>query len=218
MAYAIAQVPQGKLVDTNRKVNGAIVAQLAADGYAGMARYVPLPSNPAQGDIDAAELGVILGGGLGLLLIQHVRFEGWDPAQCSGSADAARAIQSAQAAGYLPGAHIFVDLEGPAAQATAGSMIAFANDWADAIVAAGYLAGCYVGFGLPLSPDQLYSELYQINSYWSDAGPRKVAVRGFAIKQGQGFKIEGVPFDHDVVTPDQKGQTPLWTVNAAAIA
>jgi hypothetical protein len=119
------------------------------------------------------------------------------------------ALQYAEAAGYLPNAHIFLDLEGILVGATANSVITFANDWATTIVAAGYSAGCYVGYDVPLSAQQLY-DLPNFNSYGSDAGPRAVATRGLAMKQQAQIQMGGENFDPDVVKADLLGDTPLW--------
>jgi hypothetical protein len=210
---ALQRIPTCKIVDASAKLTPDNIDSVAADGYKGIVRYVPLPGVVAASDIDAGELEAIVGGGLGLMLVQHVRYPGWNPALYKGAHDAAVAVQSAMAAGYPAGAHIFVDLEG--IKGTAHATITFANDWADAVVAAGYRAGCYVGYAVPLTPEQLY-DLHDVNSYWSDAGKRAVATRGFAIKQRPQIFIDNVPFDPDDVEPDQLGETPYWMVGDAA--
>jgi hypothetical protein len=208
---AIQRIPQCKIVDTSAKLSASNVSSLVAQGYKGVVRYVRLPGLREIQDIDANELETIVAAGLGLMLVQHVRYPGWNPASCKGADDAAAAVDRAVAAGYPAGAHIFVDLEG--INGTAHATITFANEWADAVVAAGYLAGCYVGYGVPMTPGQLY-DLHDINSYWSDAGPRAVATRSFAIKQKPQIHIDGVPYDPDDVAPDQMGETPWWLPGA----
>lgn len=210
---AVHQIPTCKIVDTSAKLTAANVESLLAADYAGVVRYVRLPNVNDTWDIDGAELDVIVNGGLGLLLVQHVRYPGWSPGTCSGAADASAALERATAAGYEAGAHIFLDLEG--IRGTAQATIEFANDWADAIVGAGYGAGCYVGYAVPLTPVQLY-DLHKVDSYWSDAGNRAVATRGFAIKQRPEIHIDNVPYDPDDVAPDGKGETPRWMTDAAA--
>jgi len=190
MPYVTKPMPQCSIVDTNAKLTAAIVAPLTAAGYAGVARYVPLPNNNAGSDIDAVELSALVEGGLGVILVQHVRLPGWNPAQCSGAADAATAIKYAKAAGYLAQGHIFLDLEGIGG--TAAATLQYANDWANAVAAANYQAGCYVGFDVPLSAQQLYEDLKNINSYWSAEGDYSVAVRGFAIRQHATVEVQGI--------------------------
>jgi hypothetical protein len=214
MPNIVQQANACNIVDTDTKLTPTVLAQVAANGYAGIVRYVPLPSNSVRGDIDATELQAILDAELSLLLVQHVRTPGWNPAKCSGKGDALAAIETAKAAGYLPGGHVFLDLEG--ISGTAPDTKAFAEEWAATIVQAGYCAGCYVVYDVPLNAVQLYN-LHNFHSYWSDAGPRNVATRGFAIKQKQPtVKIAGVDFDADALRPDNLGDTPFWMMAQTA--
>jgi Domain of unknown function (DUF1906) len=199
------------MVDTDCKLTADLIARVRAAGYRGVGRYVPLPDNKATEDIDAPELAAILAGGLGVLLVQHVRLPGWNPAAHSGDADAHTALEFARTAGYALRSHIFLDLEGIAG--TGADTKAFAEAWAAAIAAGGYSAGCYVGYDVPLNAQELY-DLPTFDSYWSDAGPRAVARRGFAIKQQAEITIAGVPFDPDTIQVDGRGDTPLWTIAA----
>jgi hypothetical protein len=217
MPFAVQSIPGCRIVDTDNKMTAALVRQVLEQGFAGIVRYVPLPGVGAAADIDAAELELILNAGLGIYLVQHSRFEGWDPTKASGQTDATTAIQFAKMAGYLPKAHIFLDLEGILVGAPAAGPTTFANDWADTIVAAGFQAGCYVGFDVPLSPQQLF-DLHKVNSYWSDPGLRQVATRGFAVKQEAAIHIGGTSFDPDVVAPDELGDTPSWMISVAPAA
>jgi hypothetical protein len=201
--------PPGSMVDTNVKLSTNLVQRIRAAGYSGVARYVPLPNNSPGSDIDSAELAAILAGGLGLLLVQHVRLPGWNPAAHSGDADAHMALEFARTAGYEPGSHLFLDLEG--ISGTGADTKAFAEAWAAVIASGGYSAGCYVGYDVPLNAQELY-DLHTFNSYWSDAGPRAVATRGFAIKQHAEIKIADAPFDPDTIQTDGRGDTPIWTI------
>jgi len=203
----VQAAPPCLIVDTDVKLTPNVISAIEAQGYKGIVRYVPLPGMPAASDIDSVELGAILEAGLGLMLVQHVRRPPWDPGQHSGARDATTAVQAAQMAGYLRGAHLFLDLEGISGNGP--DTKAFAEAWAAVIVGAGYAAGCYVGYGVPLGPQELY-DLKNINSYWSDVGAREVAVRGFAVKQRGTIQISGVPFDPDAIQADELGATPLW--------
>jgi hypothetical protein len=52
---------------------------------------------------------------------------------------------------------------------------------------------------------------FHFHSYWSDAGPRSVATRGFAMKQlSPEVTIDGVGFDPDTLRADALGDTPFW--------
>jgi hypothetical protein len=213
MPYVVERASPCKIADTSAKLNPLILQQVRSAGYAGVARYVPLPNNNPKSDIDAQELGAIMEVGLGLLLVQHVRAPTWDPDQHSGETDARTAVQFARAAGYLDGAHLFVDLEG--IHGSGAATKAFAEAWARVVVGEGFLAGAYVGYGVPLNPQELY-DLHAITSYWSDLGPRVVAQRSFAIKQQAEIVIAGTRFDPDTIQADDLGETPAWMTMAQA--
>jgi hypothetical protein len=212
MPSVVMSIPPGEIVDTDVRLTPLVLTAIRAAGFGGVARYVPHLGNAGTNDINAAELEAILASGLGLLLVQHVRSPPWDPRQYSGGADAQVAVQFAKQAGYRPGAHIFLDLEG-IVPGTGPATKVFAEAWAAVVVGAQYSAGCYVGYDVPLDAQELY-DLHSINSYWSDVGPRQVAVRGFALKQQAAIQIAGIQFDPDTVRPDSKGETPSWMVSA----
>ena len=213
MPYSVAQSVACNLVDTNQKVSVNLASQVAAIGYKSVIRYLPLPGVDPKGDIDAAEIDAILNAGLAVLLVQHVRFAGWNPAKFSGKTDALEAIEFAQAAGYLQGAHIYLDLEG--ISGTSAATKQFAEDWSAAVVQTGFSAGCYVGFNVPLNAVQLY-DLHNFHTYWAAPGPRSIATRGFAITQKTpAITIGGVNFDADTLQADKLGDTPFWMVNQA---
>jgi hypothetical protein len=209
--------PACNVVDTNTKLTGgradpAILQKIANAGYAGVIRYVPLPENDPAGDIDAVELNAIIGANLGLLLIQHVygdrQGDPWDPATKDGTASGQAAVASARQAGYAAGAHIYLDLEN--IDGTTKATTVYANAWAAAVTAGGFLAGLYVGFDVPLTPDELY-DLPDFNTYWSaDGDIQAVSRRGYAVKQGAGIEIGNVTFDPDIVAPDHEDETPVW--------
>jgi hypothetical protein len=210
MPYIIAQSTPCKIVDTASPVLDGLPAQVKAENYLGLVRYVPLSGVDASKDISPSELQGVLAAGLALMLVQHVRYPGWNPGKCSGDGDATSAIQAAENAGYLQGGHIYLDLEG--ISGTAADTKAYAEDWSAAVVASGYCAGCYVGNDVPLNAVQLY-DLSNFHTYWSDAGPRQVATRGFALKQHEQIQIAAVGFDPDTLTADRLNDTPFWMIN-----
>ena len=196
----------GHYVDTGYPCSASVVTAVTASRILGIGRYVPLPGLAGHRDISVDELARITGAGLACWLVQHVRFPGWDPGAHDGAVDAQAALAAAKAAGYPSGAHLFLDLEGITGSGT--STAAFADAWSGAVTAAGYLAGLYVGYAVPLSPQQLY-ELPGYDCYWSDAGHRLAATRSFAIEQGHSVTIAGVEFDTDIVVPDALGGLPV---------
>jgi hypothetical protein len=207
MIHAARMLP-GKVVDTAGQLTPKLVAAVKAAGYQGIVRYVPHVGAAGKGDITASEAATICAGtGLGLLLVQHVRLPNWNPINCSGHNDGMAAASRAFGIGYPHGAHLFVDLEGIAGPGAATTV--YAEAWAQAVVDAGYRAGAYVGYAVPLTAVELYN-LHNITSYWCDAGPRQVATRGFSMKQHSEVTIGGMLFDPDDVFADGKGETPAW--------
>lgn len=196
----------GLWADTSWMISPHVAATLVQAGYLGVMRYVPLPANDSVADISGTEVGCILDAGLQLLLVQHVRRPPWLPSGHSGDLDGSCAATHAQMVAYPAGCHLYLDLEGAAGSPP--DVASFCNDWATAVRRAGYRAGLYVGYSAILSPTELYA-LPEFNTYWSDAGPRQVAGRGFAIKQGASVTIAGVEFDRDNVTPDGRGELPI---------
>lgn len=196
-----------KIVDTSAALLLDNIRKVKEAGYAGIVRYVPHTGLAGRRDITAEELGLIVDEGLGALLVQHCRVK-WDPGKHDPEDDATAAVSRAFGVGYALTSHIYVDLEDIVG--TKQATIDYTNRWCTTVKQCGYSAGIYVGFGIPLTAQELWA-IHDANTYWSDAGPRRVAVRGFAIKQGAQFSIGGVPFDPDMVFYDQKGETPLWT-------
>lgn len=201
----------GRWADTNTKLTVISATELKGLGFVGVARYVrlPDPKNSTASDIDPIELKMLIGVGLELLLVQHCRIPGnlgWRPVDHSGGVDAVAAVSHARLAGYPDGAHLYLDLEG--INGTVAQTTSYCNDWSGRVEDEGYSAGLYVGYQVPLTAGELYA-LPHVSSYWSDAGPRAVATRGFALKQGLQHVLAGVQIDEDVMAPDLLGELPL---------
>jgi glycoside hydrolase-like protein len=200
----------GRWVDASTPLSASVCAAVKAAGYVGVIRTLPLPSNSTAADLTAPELERILAADLQCSAYQHVRGEPptmlWQPRAHDGAADAVCAANFARAAGLPAGCHIWQDLE--AVDGTAFDTLAYSRAWGVAMIGAGYLAGLYVGYAVPCSPDELAKLPH--TSYWSDAGPRQVATRGFSVRQRQPeIVIAGVHFDPDEVSADLLGDTPI---------
>lgn len=199
---------EGRWCDCSQKPTPAQARALKAANYIGVIRYVPLPNNNAEHDVDSDELAMLVDMGLEVMLVQHVRMPGWDPRSHSGMVDGATAAEHARNVGY-PDAHIFLDLEGIKPGTDAAGVIVYANLWAGRVLQSGFRAGMYVGYDVPLTPTELYEDLSH-DSYWKDAGPREVAVRGFSVQQLSPEKvIAGLRIDEDVVVADLLGERPF---------
>ena len=203
-------------VDTDVKVTPALLDALAEAGYEGIGRYVPLPGVNPGADIDPVELERILSHPkrFGSWFVQHPRFPGWKPRECNPEEDALWAVKFAEAAGYLPGTHGFVDAEGMSDDTTEPESFTYNAQFCHVLVEEGFRAGVYDGYSNHLTPIELY-DIEDATAYWSDAANRKVATRGTCVVQGPTFKLIGVPFDPDRVSPDLLGATPFWTQAAA---
>lgn len=195
----------GKGFDTNQTLTVVNAAKLR-ETYSFAVRYVPLPGVHPAGDIDSSELELLCAAGFEVMLVQHVRFPGWDPRAHSGMVDGATAAEWARNIGY-PDGHIFLDLEGIKTGTDAAAVIVYANSWSGRILQSGFRAGLYVGYDVPLTPEQLYEDL-SVDSYWKDPGPRVVAERGFAMVQGQEITVAGVRLDEDTLSTDSLGGRP----------
>ncbi len=90
------------------------------------------------------------------------------------------------------------------------------NAWAKPVADAGFIAGLYVGYGVPLTPQQLYQDLI-VTGYWhSLSRVRDVAVRGYQMVQPPGNQmVLGVKVDIDIVQADKNGDTPMWMVSTS---
>lgn len=196
----------GSWVDTSTPVPSALASALVVQRIVGVIRYVPLPSNDSRLDISAPELAGLTLAGLQVLLVQHVRYPPWHPVSCDGYYDGTIARNAATAAEYPKGCHLYCDLEGVGG--TADDTRRYLGEWAASVRSGGYLPGLYVGYDCSLSADQLYA-LPDYNTYWSDAGHRRVTTRGVAISQLGERVISGVKFDGDDVAPDLLGELPL---------
>jgi hypothetical protein len=206
MDLIAAPATAGAWVDSDFPLSPHTVSALVSAGKVGVVRYVPLPRNSSAGDISKAELEAICGGGLELMLVQHPRYPGWDPAKESGDDDAASALAKAVEVGYPHGAHLYLDLEG--IRGSPYATISYAVDWQHTLIAGLLSAGAYIGFGVPLHPTDLY-ELPGFSSYWTDPANRQVATRGCAMRQGPEVTIGGVKFDLDALSPDLLGGLPF---------
>jgi hypothetical protein len=209
MDLQVVAAPSGaKGVDTVTPFTAAIAAKFKAAGYEFVVRYL--------GAVHPEELQAILGAGLALLMVGYSRRPGWQPTAALGVEDGDNAVLHAQQAGLPKGMTLYCDLEGPASSTTAADCIAYVNAWADAVSAAGYIAGLYVGYGVPLTPQQLYQDLH-VTAYWHSCSKvQNVAVRGYQmIQQAPGNQMcLGVLVDFDVIQTDANGDTPHWLVSS----
>ena len=196
--------------DTSLKLNGKQIDTLA---------NTPLPSGetikfifryvsrglPSAYDIDATEAMLINAAGLILCLVQYGPPKNpWPVDAAHGTSHGQAAARNASTVGYPSGCHIFLDMEG---LAPSGQVVLnYVQAWCDAVHAAGYKAGVYVGFASGLTFDQ-WGHLDCIDLFWCDAAPRVPPTgKGFGVKQSMTITLKGVPIDPDKVSADQLGR------------
>jgi Domain of unknown function (DUF1906) len=199
-----ALVPGEFVVDTDWKLGPATARGLWDAGVRGICRYVGL-HGPAAGDVDAAELSMLLGLGFVVWLVQHTRKPEYNLlTEDTGATDAAAAIRCALAAGYdpsklPPGAEapcLALDLEG-----VRGSSVSHATAWSLAVGAARFRPLVYVGYASGITGAQL-DALPVEPRFWCDAGPyseRPAPSRGYDLKQHMQETIAGVGIDRNDV-------------------
>jgi hypothetical protein len=190
-------------------------------GYDFCIRYVPRTAALAAStktNLTHTEGLAILNAGLALMVVQHTREEGWSPDSALGTADGSYAVTYAsQVAGLPQGVNIWCDLEVVAAHTDAADVIGYCQAWYNAVNAGGYLPGLYVGYGIVLTAEQLYSAL-SFKHYWSAYNAEiGIAHRGYQLIQHDALKLSTVTpdtphntFDPNTIQTDQLGGTPIW--------
>ena len=67
--------------DSDTAITAQVAQLFAGQGYAFCVRYLSLGRGQRRKDLSAAEGEAILGAGLALMAVQHVRTAGWSPAE-----------------------------------------------------------------------------------------------------------------------------------------
>ena len=217
---AIGHLPTGtKGFDCNFAVDNKLARAFYAAGYRFAVRYVGRVEQKPH-DASSREVTRLLIAGLSVMLVQHVRSaESWNPEGAElGALYGRNAALFAEACGYARGAVLWCDLEGVAADTPKSSVIAYCNAWHDAVTAAGYDPGVYVGWHAALSGHELYYRL-RFRRYWaafnlnSDQYP---AVRGIQMRQHPATEADRVPgieplnaIDVNLIGQDSLGGSPV---------
>ncbi len=198
-------------MDANEVVSPDVAQQLVAAGKQFVIRYVSRQSTEQPGDITHDEALDILNAKLGLMVVQHVEFEGWHPTADLGTQYGTTAAAHAADIGLPSGVNVFLDLEGIASGTPAQSIIDYANNWSSAVSARGFVPGVYVGAGEMLDGDQLARLNFQ--NYWKSASTvPAVTGRGYQIIQSltsQTYGFSRSP-DDDVTQNDSQGGMAQW--------
>jgi hypothetical protein len=225
MTFVVQSAPNGLAVDTNWEVTPATLKSLAAarpvvqgapaQPVLGVAIYVSLHEPESVSDATVQKLADITQAGFGCWLVQHVLMPGWTASAQLGADLGGAACANAQKIGYLPGAHVFLDLEGCKSEGL--PVIEFINAWAAQMTVV-YPPGLYRGYSSGLTSAQAYGALPTVHGYWKAPGPWDVDVRGTFIEQlYPEVTIGGVTYDYDILGADKLGGRLQWIIDMAAV-
>lgn len=208
-----ATAPVGALfADTDSPVRGAALTAFKSEGFSGLARYLSRTIGQNPGDLSPTEAQAILGAGLAIVPVQHVRPAGWTPTAALGVEAGMAAARNAASVGCPAGVCVWLDLESVSADADPADVIGYCEAWFSQVSAAMFVPGLYVGVSPGLDADQLYERL-SVRHYWhagSSSAPIP-AVRGVQIVQTIADKsLNGVGYDSNVVRADALGGLPTW--------
>ncbi len=203
---AIPSVPG---FDCTTVLSASVAQQFYQQGYKFCLRY--LSRGPeASGDLTEAEATGILNAGLALMPVQHAHPARWVPTQLLGQQDGQDAAANAHTIGFPDGVNVWCDLEGVNSSSTHQDVIDYCTAWYNAVAAAGYTPGLYVGAGQLLTGAELYSLPFQ--HYWrSPSLVPDVQIRSYQVFQlSPSVKVNGIPVDLDVTKNDKKEGTAQW--------
>jgi hypothetical protein len=199
----ISALPAGmRGFDCNARITPEHARRFVQAGYKFAVRYVRR-SQRHDFDLSIGERDDLLAAGLALMVVQHVAAPGWSPTKNLGLQYGRIAADETLALKIPPGVMLWCDLEGVARAAKPEDVIGFCNAWYDAVRAAGYTPGLYVGFDPGLSAEQLYRRL-KFAAYWSAYNLNRdlyPAVRGVQMRQmaaGRTDLVPGIPYEIDV--------------------
>lgn len=210
-----AIAPEGsKFFDCDTPVRGVQLTAFKNQGFTGAARYLSRDTDPTPGDLSTLEAQAILGAGLAIVPVQHVPAAGWMPTAAKGADYGRAAVWNASSVGCPAGVCVWLDLESVSPDATPADVIAYCEAWFQAVSAALFVPGLYVGVSPGLDATDLY-EMLSVKHYWhaeSRSAPVP-AVRGVQIVQRIANQtLAGVGYDSNLVQKDGLGDLPVWWV------
>ncbi len=216
LSGSIQKAPAGvRGFDANTPISSTAAAEFIAAGYQFCLRYVGR-TQMATHDLSAQEAEGILAAGLALMPVQHVLNPGWQPTASLGAEYGQNAATFSRQIGFPQGVNVWCDLESVSTSASAADVAGFCNAWYDAVAAAGYVPGLYVGYEPGLTGQQLYAKL-KFQYYWAAYNVDGVSTpkpRGWVLVQSEGHgTIGGVSteaYDADTTHTDGMGGQVLW--------
>jgi hypothetical protein len=216
LSGSIQKAPAGvRGFDANTPISSQAAQDFFSAGFRFCLRYVGR-TQMASHDLSAQEAEGILAAGLALMPVQHVEEPGWHPTGDLGAEYGRNAATVAQQIGFPAGVNVWCDLESVSTHAAAQDVIAYCNAWSDAVTAAGFAPGLYVGYGPGLTGQQLHDDL-RFDSYWAAYNVDGVSTprpRGWQLIQSEGHgTIAGIStedYDADTTQTDSRGGQVAW--------
>lgn len=197
-------------IDTNSVVTAAMAANFFARGFRYCVRYVSRIAKQGADDLSTSEAIDLLNAGLAVMPVQHVRAAGWLPSAELGASDGVHAAYHAFVIGFPAGVNVWCDLEGVSADAAAQQVIVYCNAWYEAVSAAAYVPGLYVGADCILDGPALRFRL-KFAHYWKSLSDvPEIVGRGYQMVQSHEHVVNGVSIDEDRTQTDLLGGKVLW--------
>jgi hypothetical protein len=197
--------------DTDTVVSASQAAYFKSKGYSFCIRYLSRNSPQQSGDLCFNEANDILNSGLALSAIQHVSSPGWIPTRRLGTTYGKNAASNAQSLGLPLGMNIWCDLEGVASGTSPNDIIAYCNEWYDAVCNVGYIPGIYVGANCVLTGEELYDNLLFAHYWQSLSNVPAIPTRGYQLVQSlEEDLIDGLSIDNDTTQNDELGNSMIW--------
>ena len=203
---AISSVPG---FDCDTSLSADIARQFFMQGYKFCLRYLSKAQVSPQ-DLTEQEATDILNSGLALMPVQHANKQGWSPSKALGQEHGQFASANAETVGFPDSVSLWCDLEGVNRSAQSQDVIDYSKAWYEAVSAAGYIPGLYVGAGALLNGRQLYDLPFR--HYWrSQSHVPDIPHRGYQVIQlGPPIQINGILIDLDVALSDSQGGAAQW--------
>jgi Domain of unknown function (DUF1906) len=203
---AISSVPG---FDCDTALSADLARQFFTQGYKFCLRYLSKGQVSSQ-DLTLQEATGILSSGLALMPVQHAPKQGWFAYRAVGQQHGQEASANAKTIGFPDGVNLWCDLEGVNSSAQAQDVIDYCDAWYEAVSAAGYMPGLYVGANTLLNGGQLYDLPFR--HYWrSQSQVPEIPRRGYQLIQlGPSVQINGVWVDLDVALNDSQGGAAHW--------
>jgi Domain of unknown function (DUF1906) len=205
-----AATPGLRGFDTNVVVTDETAASFVSQGFRFCVRYVSRVAAQGETDLTTSEALGILGQGLALMVVQHVRPGAWVPSVALGASDGVHAAYHAFTIGFPTGVIVWCDLEGVSAVASPKQVTDYCNAWYDAVAAPGYVPGIYVGANAILDGDALFESL-KFSHYWKSlSNVPDIPIRGYQITQSNEHVENGISICEDLTQTDLLGGAVIW--------